>query len=138
VVVVDDERRPIGVVTQENLDTDQYTPVSSLMARKVVTLPMGISNRDAFLLMMEAHVKAAPVIDTEGRLVGVLTREDAVRLELLRPSLDRKGELMVAAAVGISAQAPQVAGKLCELGVSAIVLDTAHGHQRRMLEAIRA
>lgn len=138
VVVVDDERRPMGIVTQENLDSDQYTPVSALMSRKLVTLPVGIANRDAFLLMMEAHVKAAPVLDADGRLVGVLTREDAVRLELLRPSLDRNDELMVAAAVGISAQAAQTAGKLLELGVSAIVLDTAHGHQRRMLEAIRA
>jgi IMP dehydrogenase len=138
VVVVDEEQRPIGIVTQANLDSDQYTPVSSLMARRVVTLPIGISNRDAFLVMMEAHVKAAPVLDTEGRLIGVLTRDDAVRLELLRPSLDRKGELMVAAAIGISEKAPQIAGALCDLGVSAIVLDTAHGHQRRMLEAIRA
>ena len=138
VVVVDEERRPMGIVTHKNLDSDQYTPVSALMSRKLVTLPVGVSNRDAFLTMLEAHVKAAPVLDADGRLVGVLTREDAVRLELLRPSLDRSGELMVAAAVGISAQAPQLAGKLCELGVSAIVLDTAHGHQRRMLEAIRA
>jgi IMP dehydrogenase len=138
VVVVDEERRPIGVVTQENLNTDQYTPVSAIMSRKLVTLPVGISNRDAYLIMMEAHVKAAPVLDEGGRLIGVLTRDDAVRLELLRPALDRRGELMVAAAVGISAAAPQIAEQLCEFGVSAIVLDTAHGHQRRMLEAIRA
>jgi IMP dehydrogenase len=138
VVVVDDEQRPLGILTQANLDSDQYTPVSQLMSPRVVTLPLGIGNREAFLRMLEAHVKAAPVLDEGGRLVGVLTREDAVRLELLRPSLDRGGELMVAAAVGISAQAPQIAGALSELGVSAIVLDTAHGHQRRMLEAIRA
>jgi IMP dehydrogenase len=138
VVVVDDERRPIGIVTQSNLDSDQYTPVEALMSRRVVTLAAGISNRDAYLAMFEAHVKAAPVLDAEGRLAGVLTREDAVRLELLRPSLDRRGDLMVAAAVGISAQAAATAAKLCELGVSAIVLDTAHGHQRRMLETIRA
>jgi IMP dehydrogenase len=138
VVVVDEERRPMGIVTQENLDSDQYTPVSALMSRKLVTLPVGISNRDAFLLMMEAHVKAAPVLDKEGRLVGVLTRDDVVRLELLRPTLDKKGELMVAAAVGISERAKDLAAKLLELGVSAIVLDTAHGHQRRMLEALRA
>jgi IMP dehydrogenase len=138
VVIVDDERRPMGIVTQENLDSDQYTPISALMSRRLVTLNAGVSNRDAFLTMVEARVKAAPVLDGERRLVGILTRDDAVRLELLRPSLDTRGELMVAAAVGISAQAPQLAARLCELGVSAIVLDTAHGHQRRMLEAIRA
>jgi IMP dehydrogenase len=61
-----------------------------------------------------------------------------VRLELLRPSLDARGALMVAAAVGISTQAAEIAAQLLDIGVSAIVLDTAHRHQRRMLEAIVA
>lgn len=139
VIVVDDERRPLGVVTHAALrDRDQYTPVSQLMSQRIVALPFKVSNREAFIQMEEARVKAAPVLDDAGRLIGVLTRDDAVRLELLRPSLDSSGKLMVAAAVGISAQAPETARKLLEIGVSAIVLDTAHGHQRRMLEAIRA
>ena len=139
VVVVDEENRPLGVVTHAALrDRDQYTPVSQLMTSRLVALKVGIANRDAFLIMDEARVKAAPVLDGSGRLVGVLTRDDTVRLELLRPALSPKGELMVAAAVGISAQAPDTARKLLEIGVSAIVLDTAHGHQRRMLETIRA
>jgi IMP dehydrogenase len=138
VVVVDAERRPLGIVTQANLrDRDQYTRASVLMSKRVVTIQAGTPNRDAFLLMEEARVKAVPVLDDEGRLVGVLTRDDAVRLELLRPALDAEGKLMVAAAVGISAQAPENAARLLEMGVSAIVLDTAHGHQRRMLETIR-
>jgi len=139
VVVVDEERRPLGVITHAALrDRDQYTSVSQLMAPRVVALPVGVPNRDAFLQMDEARVKAAPVLDADGRLMGVITRDDAVRLELLRPSLSAKGELMVAAAVGISAQAPETARRLLEVGVSAIVLDTAHGHQRRMIETIRA
>jgi IMP dehydrogenase len=138
VVVVDDERRPLGIVTHADLrDRDQYSPVGSFMASRMVTIPVGTSNRDAFLRMEEHRVKAAPVLDAEGRLVGVLTRDDAVRLELLKPALDAQGKLMVAAAVGISAAAAASARRLAELGVSAIVLDTAHGHQRRMLEAIR-
>ncbi len=138
VVVVDDERRPVGIVTHADLrDRDQYSPARSFMASRMITVPVGIPNRDAFLLMDEHRVKAAPVLDAEGRLVGVLTRDDAVRLELLRPALDSRGKLMVAAAVGISASAADHARRLMELGVSAIVLDTAHGHQRRMLEAIR-
>lgn len=139
VVVVDEENRPLGVVTHAALrDRDQYTPVSQLMTSRLVALKVGVANRDAFLQMDEARVKAAPVLDESGRLVGVLTRDDTVRLELLRPALSPKGELMVAAAVGISAQAPETARRLLEIGVSAIVLDTAHGHQRRMLETIRA
>lgn len=139
VVVVDAERRPIGIVNHADLrERDQYTPVSQLMSRRLVTITAGISNRDAFVTMEEERVKAVPVLDTSGRLVGVITREDAVRLELLKPSLDAKGDLMVAAAVGISATAADTAAKLVDIGVSAIVLDTAHGHQRRMLETIRA
>ncbi|MBA3461813.1 MAG: GuaB1 family IMP dehydrogenase-related protein [Deltaproteobacteria bacterium] len=139
VVVVDEHRRPLGIVTHSDLrDRDQYTPAAALMTPRLISFPVGIANRDAFLMMEEARVKAAPVLDEQGRLVGVITRNDAVRLELLRPALSASGELMVAAAVGISADAPQIAGKLLEIGVSAIVLDTAHGHQRRMLDAIAA
>lgn len=138
VIVVDEEKRPIGIVTHADLrDRDQYSTVGSFMSRRLITVPVGISNRDAFLLMEEHRVKAAPVLDSGGRLVGILPRDDAVRLEVLRPALDREGRLMVAAAVGISADAASSAWHLAELGASAIVLDTAHGHQRRMIEAIR-
>ena len=139
VVVIDDEHRPLGIVTQADLrDRDQYVPAERLMSQRLITLPAGMSNRDAFLQMETARIKAAPVLDSDGRLVGVLTRNDAVRLELLRPSLDSQGRLMVAAAVGISGDVAQTAARLVEIGVSAIVIDVAHGHQRRMLEAIRA
>ena len=138
VVVVDDERRPIGIVTHADLrDRDQYTPASALMSPHLVTIQAGTPNREAFLRMEQERVKAVPVLDAAGRLHGVLTRDDAVRLELLKPSLDARGQLMVAAAVGISAQVGAAAARLVEIGVSAIVLDTAHGHQRRMIEAIR-
>jgi IMP dehydrogenase len=138
VVVVDEDRRPVGVVTHADLrDRDQYTPAHLLMTRALVHFEVGVDNRDAFLKLREARVKAAPVLDADGRLAGILTRDDAVRLELLRPSLDARKELMVAAAVGISARAPEQAEALLEAGVDILVLDTAHGHQRRMLETIR-
>ncbi len=138
VVVVDDERRPLGIVTHADLrDRDQYSPVGSFMSSQMITIPIGTPNREAFQLMEQHRVKAAPVLDAEGRLAGVLPREDAVRLELLRPAVDARGKLMVAAAVGISSAAATSARRLAELGVSAIVLDTAHGHQRRMVEAVR-
>ena len=138
VVVIDDERRPLGIVTHSDLrDRDQYTPAALLMSPRLVTLTAGMPNRDAFILMEQARVKAAPVLDADGRLVGVLTRDDAVRLELLRPALDAQGHLMVAAALGISSDVAAAAARLVEIGVTAVVLDTAHGHQRRMLEAVR-
>jgi IMP dehydrogenase len=139
VIVIDDERRPLGIVTHADLrERDQYTPVTQLMSSRLVTIEKGTPNRDAFLLMEKERVKAVPVLDHDGRLYGVLTRDDAVRLELIRPAVTARGELMVAAAIGIGAGAiGAVAERLVELGVAAIVLDTAHGHQRRMLEALR-
>lgn len=139
VVVVDEGQRPIGIVGAADMrDRDQYEPVGALMQKEVVSLPVGISNREAFLRMEHARVKAAPVLKEDGTLHGVLTRDDAVRLELLRAAKNEAGELMVAAAVGISSEAGRTAEALVEMGVDALVLDTAHGHQRRMLEAIAA
>lgn len=139
VIVVDAERRPLGVVTHSLLrDRDQYTPVAQIMEPRLVSFRVGVANREAFLAMDKERVKAAPVLDDAGRVVGVLTREDTVRLELMRPTLSPDGKLMVAVAVGISASAADNAAKLVDMGVSAVVLDTAHGHQRRMLESLRA
>jgi GMP reductase len=137
VVVADGQGHLVGVITPSDLrDRDQYTPASRIMSRLLVTVSPETSNRDAFLRMEESRVKAAPVVDGAGKVLGVLTREDCVRQSLLRPALDARGRLMVAAAVGISARAGEAARALVELGVDVLVLDTAHGHQRRMVEAI--
>lgn len=137
VVVVDKDHRPLGVIASADLrERDQYTPVGEVMAKRLVTISSTISNHDAFILMEDARVKAAPVVDANGVLVGILTRDDAVRLELVEPALDGSGRLMVAAAVGISANAAERAVELVKLGVDVLVLDTAHGHQKRMLDAI--
>lgn len=137
VVVVDPDRRPVGLVTPADLrDRDQYTAVAQLMQREVVTVGVGATNREAFFVMEKERVKAVPVIDGDGVLAGVLTKDDAVRLELFEASVNDAGHLMVAAAVGISEGAVDRASLLLDMGVDVLVLDTAHGHQRRMLEVV--
>jgi len=139
VVVVDDQQRPLGIITQHDLrDRDQYTPAHTLMSPRPVTLPDEISGRNAFERMENTRLRAAPIVDSKGRLVGVLEKDAVVRTELLRPTLDDTGRLMVAAAIGISGNTAKNAATLLELGVGVLVIDTAHGHQRRMLEALRA
>lgn len=138
VVVADEDGRLVGVITQADLRArDQYTPAHRLVSRTLVTLSPELSNREAFELLDGSHVKAAPVVDSERRVLGVLTRDDTVRLEMLRPALDHKGQLMVAAALGIAADVAERARALLDAGADALVLDTAHGFQRRMLDAIR-
>lgn len=140
VVVVDDARIPIGVLTHHDLkDRDQYTPAHQLMRSKdqIIVLPHTTSNQQAYEQLEGARVRSAPVVDASGELVGVIGRDDAVRMEILRPSVGTDDHLMVAAAIGISSDAADRAQGCVELGVCAVVLDTAHGHQRRMLEAIK-
>lgn len=139
VLVVDAAHRLIGVITQSDLrEQDQYTPAERLMSRTLVTISPETSHEDAFVLMEKNRVKAAPVVDSEQRVQGILTRDDAIRFDLFEPALDGSGRLMVAAALGISAQAAQQAEALLAMGVDALVIDTAHGHQRRMIEALKS
>ena len=139
VLVLDDDRRLLGVVTRADLrDRDQYSHVDGLMSTDVVTLSPTVSKREAFALMHDQRVKAAPVVDERRRVLGILTRDDAVRQSLIEPALDSRGRLLVAAALGISADAPARARHALDCGVDVLVLDTAHGHQRRMIDAIAA
>ena len=78
------------------------------------------------------------MVDADGRLVGVLTRTGALRSTLYTPALDAAGRLRVAAAVGVNGDVAAKAAELLEAGVDTLVVDTAHGHQDRMLEALRA
>lgn len=139
VVVVDEAHHPLGVISAADLlKRDQYTPARRLMSREVVTIPADATNEEAFQIMHSERLSAAPVADNAGRLVGVLTKEATVRLELLRPSVGPTGRLRFAAAIGISSGVAAHARALAELGACAIVIDTAHGHQRRMLETLES
>ncbi|MEZ0227278.1 MAG: GuaB1 family IMP dehydrogenase-related protein [Planctomycetota bacterium] len=139
VVVTGPDERLVGVITQADLrDRDQYTPAARLVSRTLVTISPEQSNKDAFFVLEQNRVSAAPVVDKERRVLGVLTRDDCVRLETMKPALDAKGRLLIAAALGISSDAESRAQALIELGIDALVLDTAHGWQRRMLDALAA
>jgi IMP dehydrogenase len=101
-------------------------------------LPDVADPRTAFDQLSEVHHRLAPVVDTDGRLRGLLTRPGALRSTIYRPAVDRDGRLRVAAAVGVSGASAAKAEFLLAAGVDVLVLDTAHGHQDRMLDALRA
>lgn len=139
VIVIDQSNCPLGIITHADLrDQDLYTQARQLMSERMVTIDMDTSNRDAFKLIEDERVQSAPVVDHQGHLVGVLSRDDAVRLEVLKPSLDKQGRLMVGAAVAISSEVSERVQQLLNLGIDFIVLDTAHGHQQQMIDAITA
>jgi IMP dehydrogenase len=137
--VVVEEGRPVGVVSEDDcLGVDRFTQVHEVMTRAPVTLPDTVDPRSAFDRLDEARRRLAPVVDAEGRLQGVLTRTGALRTALYDPAVDGRGRLLVAAAIGVNGDVAAKAKPLLATGVDCLVVDTAHGHQGRMLEALAA
>jgi IMP dehydrogenase len=137
-VVVEDDR-PVGLVTYADLsDADRFTQLAEVMSQDLDTLPDSVDPRAAFDLLSEFRHRLAPVVDDDGALRGLLTRTGALRSTLYQPALDADGQLRVAAAIGVSRDAAAKAEKLLQAGTDVLVVDTAHGHQTRMLETLRA
>jgi IMP dehydrogenase len=139
VIVVDEQNRPIGVVTEaDTVGVDRFTQLRNVMSTELLTIPVDADPRTGFDLLSQGRRRIAPVVDPDGRLVGVLTRKGALRATLYRPAVDRNGRLRVAAAIGIQGDVARKAAALLDAGVDTLVVDTAHGHQERMLNALRA
>lgn len=137
-VVVQDER-PVGVVTESDLvGVDRFTQLSEVMSTELLLLDADIEPVDAFNRLDAAHRKLAPAVDADGRLVGILTRKGALRATLYTPATDDDGRLRIAAAVGINGEVAKHAQALLDAGVDTLVVDTAHGHQEGMIEALKA
>ncbi|MEJ2578308.1 MAG: GuaB1 family IMP dehydrogenase-related protein [Kineosporiaceae bacterium] len=142
VVVVDPGGAPVGVVTEADCrGVDRFTQLQHVMSRSLVTLdadrvegPDGL--RYGFDALHGARRRFAPVV-RDGRLVGALTRTGALRSTIYRPAVDAAGRLRVAAAIGINGDVAAKARSVLDAGIDLLVVDTAHGHQERMGEALR-
>lgn len=141
-VVIDDAGVPIGVVTEGDCrGVDRFTQLHRVMSPDPLTLPLDKVEADdglraAFETLDGARRKFAPVVDGAGVLHGVLTRTGALRSALYRPALDAGGRLRVGVAIGINGDVAAKAGAALAAGTDVLVVDTAHGHQERMLEAL--
>ncbi|WP_090941592.1 GuaB1 family IMP dehydrogenase-related protein [Nonomuraea jiangxiensis] len=139
IIVVDWENRPVGVVTDADCQgVDMYTQLSQVMSSALLTLPAGLDPRGAFERLHEGRHRLAPIVDEGGRLVGILTRTGALRATLYRPAVDGSGRLRIGAAVGVNGDVAAKAKELLEAGIDCLVVDTAHGHQEKMISALRA
>jgi IMP dehydrogenase len=137
VAVVLFEGRPIGLVSESScLGVDRFTRVRDVAVSDFVTAPVGTEPRKIFDLLEHAPIDVAVVTNVDGTLAGVLTRTGAIRTGLYTPATDARGRLRVGAAVGISGDVGAKARSLAEAGVDVLVIDTAHGHQVKTLEAI--
>ncbi|MFC6397435.1 GuaB1 family IMP dehydrogenase-related protein [Luteococcus sanguinis] len=137
-VVVVEDGRPVGLVTPAQSEgVDRFAQVHQVMSTDLVTVGVDADPQEVFVLLTTQHQPIALALDGD-QLVGVMGPKGALRATLYSPALDPQGRLMVAAAVGINGDVVGRAQALLEDGADVLVMDTAHGHQEKMIESLRA
>ena len=137
--VVVTDGRPVGLVTKSCCDgVDRFTRVRDVAIAEIVTAPAGSDARTVFDMLEHSPIDMAVLTNPDGTLAGVLTRTGAIRAGIYNPATDGAGRLRVAAAVGITGDVTSRAAALLAAGVDVLVIDTAHGHQEKALQAIAA
>ncbi len=142
--VVDESQHLMGICTNRDL---RFTPVAEWATTKVrdvmtatglITAPDDISHDAATAILRQHKRERLPLVDADGRLTGLITVKDFVKSEQFpNASKDGAGRLMVGAAVGYFGDAWTRASTLIEAGVDVLVVDTAHGHARLLLDMVR-
>ena len=139
--IVDAQHRLKGILTNRDLrfEKDMSRPVTDVMtAAPLVTAKAGTELADAEDILQDSKVEKLPVVDTEGRLVGLITYKD-IRKRRRTPNAckDELGRLRVGAAVGVTPDLLDRVAALVEAGVDVVSVDTAHGHSKGVLDAVR-
>src|SRR5436309_3306477 len=141
VPITDAEGRLVGILTNRDLrfrEGDGSEPVSALMtARDLVTAPLGTTLHEAREILHRNKVEKLPVVDADGRLRGLITVKDIRKqIEFPRATKDEHGRLRVGAAIGVGPDAGERAAALAEAGADVLVVDTAHGHSRNVVDMV--
>ena len=137
-LIVVEDNAPVGIITEADCENvDRFTQLNKIMSKDLVILRDDVSPKEAFEFLTQQRRKLAPVINKAGKLIGIITRTGALRATMYQPALDSNGKLKVAAAVGINGDVASKAKQLLAAGADVLVVDTAHGHQKKMVEALK-
>jgi IMP dehydrogenase len=140
VPVVDADGMLVGIVTNRDMRfvTDDSVKVREVMTKlPLVTAPVGVSKDGALALLQRHKIEKLPLVDEAGRLRGLITVKDFTKSEQFpNATKDPQGRLRVAAAVGVGDESYKRARALVDAGVDVVIVDTAHGHQRAVLEMV--
>jgi IMP dehydrogenase len=141
VPVIDSAGALVGIVTNRDMRfvTDKDALVRDVMTKMpLITAPVGVNKETALGLLREHKVEKLPIVDGAGRLRGLITVKDFAKSEQFPHSTkDPAGRLRVAAAVGVGDDGYKRARTLVDAGVDVIMVDTAHGHNRQVLEMVK-
>ena len=138
--VVDADGVLVGIVTNRDMrfESDHSAKVRDVMTKMpLITAPVGVRKEEALALLSRHKVEKLPLVDAAGHLRGLITVKDFVKSEQYpNATKDDQGRLRVAAAVGVGDDAYKRARALVDAGVDVVIVDTAHGHQRAVLEMV--
>jgi IMP dehydrogenase len=140
--VVDAQNRLLGIVTNRDLrfEKNMKRAVVEVMTKreKVVTASPGINLKQAEEILQSHKIEKLPIVDKNSKIIGLITYKDIIKIKV-RPNAckDEMGRLRVAAAVGVTAETMDRVKALVDAGVDAIVIDTAHGHSKGVIEKLK-
>lgn len=138
--VVDSQRMLVGIITNRDLRFEKRLnkPIKEVMTRENLVTTTETNLEKAEILLQEYKIEKLPVIDVHSKLVGLITYKDIIK-NRLRPNAckDDFGRLRVAAAVGVTSDTLERVKALKDAGVDAIIIDTAHGHSKGVIEKLR-
>ena len=139
--VVDDDRKLVGIVTNRDLrfERDVNKRIDEVMTcENIVTTHQGTTLEDAAQILQEYKIEKLPVVDVQGRLVGLITYKDITKAkDKPMACKDDKGRLRVAAGVGVTDDTLERMQALINANADAIVIDTAHGHSKFVVEKLK-
>ena len=139
--VVDDDRRLVGIVTNRDLrfERDVNKRIDEVMTcENIVTTHQGTTLEDAAQILQEHKIEKLPVVDAQGKLVGLITYKDITKAkDKPMACKDDKGRLRVAAGVGVTDDTLERMQALINANADAIVIDTAHGHSKFVIEKLK-
>lgn len=140
--VIDKQNKLIGIITNRDLrfEKDFKKAIKQVMTKreKLITAPVGITLKKAEEILQDHKIEKLPIVDKDDKLVGLITYKDIIKIKV-RPNAnkDEKGRLRVAAAVGVTHDTLQRVEALVAAGVDAIIIDTAHGHSKGVMEKLK-
>lgn len=139
--IVDEEHRLAGILTNRDLrfEEDMNRKVSQVMTKEnLITAPEGTDLRKAENILRNYKIEKLPVVNSSGKLVGLITYRDILQLTSFPAALkDNLGRLLVGAAIGVTKDLLDRVAALQAVGVDVVCLDSAHGHSRGIIEALK-
>ena len=141
VPIIDLEGNLVGIVTNRDLrfKPELDVPIREIMtSENLITAPVGTTLEQAELILQQHGIEKLPVVDEDGKLRGLITFKD-IRKKRQHPhaAKDEHGRLRVGAAVGVGGDTPERVEALIAAGVDAVVVDTAHGHTKGVIDTVR-